>query len=264
VSGWIHHLFVRAEQCLVRVLLNGFPIVELTPGNMVFSTAPMVNQLLVGKGNELLVTLWTLPPAEEGRVPPADIEGSVRRFGPKDLWAQPSAGECLATIGLDEALIDSGKRGNVELPFSLVARRFDNDGPCFRERLLEGEPIRDRNAVIDYGLRLRDWLRAQDTTNIAEQIDPKLVDYAEAYYGSVDQLRYELLGFLRGKLFARGLMLEFGADDLEATPCCNERIWRLRRPGNEPFIRTHEDADGFDSMMEVYVGVVDGQLRIVR
>lgn len=282
----IHHLFVRARQVRLDVWLNGFPVVELSPVGSVRSTAPPINPLLVGDGNELRITLCPLSrlqQAETGApgLEQAELSVEVRRFGPEDTWADPLAGEPIAGVTFPSSLQRLAREGAANAPLSLLPVRFDTQGPAFRDTLREAPPVTDRAAVIAHAMRLRDLFAARDATALAVELSPKIRDYAAAYGTSEATLHAELQRHLQTSLFRRGIIVDFGPEHVEPVPCCGGRLWHLRRkppppdprfpegvgarPDDwHPFLRTHRDEAGLDAMMEVFVGEVDGALRIVR
>jgi hypothetical protein len=263
VSGPIYHLFARAYECRAVVSLNGFPAVEIEPSGIVRSAAPMVNQLLVGPGNRLEVTLSALGGDGRGPLGVATFEGSVRSFQRSEPWAQARGGVEVASFEFRAPLGDEMAPHTVELPLSMTTVRFDSEGPSFRERLLDGPRIA-ADEVVAYAMKLRGVFAAQDRAAIARELTPKFADFARGYHATVDQILADLDAHLTNKLFRRGLLLDFTADDVVATPWCDARVWRIQRGPGEPFVRTRRDEQGLDSFMEIFVGRVDGELRVVR
>jgi hypothetical protein len=263
VSAPIHHVFVRAVGCAVHVELNGFPVVDLEPTGPVRSTATPINPLLIGAGNRLTVTLSPLAPHERAPFAEAQLDGEIRRFAGDAPLAQLKDGHGVLAFGVGPELRERAVRDAIELPLCLTTFVFDSEGPSFRHRFAEGPTAAQRD-VLAYAMKLRQLFADQDRAGIAHAMAPKMADYAAAYGGDAAEIERELYEHLDGRLFSRGLLLDFTADDVVATPFCDGRLWRLERKPRHAFVQTREDAEGLDCKMDVFVGVVDGGLRIVR
>lgn len=255
----IHHLNLTIEKVAVRASLNGFPILEagaVTP----MSFSPPVNPFLAGKANVLLIEARPVlvggkpaPPSE------ARVNGWVAAFQEGDIVAPEGGGDVVTTFDLRAALL--GQRPKFPMRGAFT---FDNEGPAFPALFRDSEIIDDVEALIEYALFLRDLARAANAAGIADEMAPKLRDYAASYYTTEEAMRDELTAFLSGTLFPAPMDLDFDAGDIVPSLACLGRIWKLERKGGKPLFTTLPNDEGGVYEVPVFVALVDGALKVVR
>ena len=223
----------------------------------------------------------------------ADAYGLVKRYGPGDVAGAGSAdGEVVARFSLEAALeaaraaraeafgrlveaapaaaraalaADSAARLAVVPPVEVVVE-FESPGAAgFRGRLVEAEPA-DREAVLDYAVRLRDMAAARDLDGLYRAFRPKEDDYNLAYPDDVEDPRASVEENFEA-MFESGLLLDFDREDVEPVSYNGGRVWELTVPrastDEDAFFLT-EGKDGYIYDQRVDVGLVDGELRVVR
>jgi hypothetical protein len=256
----IYHLDVEVRHGRARVSLNGFPLMLLAAGDGPRSSAPPVNPYLVGR-NEVFVDLM---PESEDDLEFADFEklqlrGSVRRFAKGDVVG-PESGDIVAQIEIPDGLREQEAR-TPPLSFSVP---FDSsDAPSFADELVDAPPERDRQAVLDYGMRLVGITADGDADRLLREMQPKVDAYARAYDEPTLAFRNDLLDHLRGAFFPHRPETDFGRAELRAQPCCGGRLWRITRRG-APLLRTAPDPEGARDEIPIFVARRDGRFRIVR
>lgn len=253
----IYHLDIMLSGCRGSVVLNGFPLLEPRryPEPQAF-TRPL-NPYLVGD-NELRVEIDAL--TEDPRLtsrPGIVVEGSVRRLAKGDI---AGAGAGAVVVALD---VDNEVRTRA-LPWSLSWRFPTGDAPSFGEQLCDAEATRDRQALRDYAIELRDMVARGDGDGLLAQMQPKIHAFARAYDEPAEAVRDDVRETLVQGLIAAEPEIDFSPDEVEAVPWCRERIWELRRRGGLRLLRAAPDADGGRLQLRVCVGVHQGALRIVR
>lgn len=259
----IYHLDLSAVRCRVEVLLNGFPVAELASADEQPSWfAPPINPYLVGELNMVDVRILPVvaPDGSASSFWDAAVTGSVRRYEKGDIVA-PGEGPEVAAIAIPDELKEQVRDEELELPQSFTVV-FANDVLDFSDELSDAPPYGDRDALLAYGIQLRDLAAAGDVSGLLAQFAPKIDVWVAAYdeprQAFEDSLRQELT-----ELIAEGLITDFDADALTLSSYCGGRIWEIRR-GAEPLLQTDVLEDGSRSEMRVFVAPRGGDLRIVR
>ena len=159
---------------------------------------------------------------------------------------------------------DSARQLAPPVPVEITVA-FESPGAAgFRARLLEAEPA-EREAVLDYALALRDMAARRDVDALTEAFRPKLEDYDQAYPEEAEDNQAFVADMFQS-MYPSGLQLDFGRDDVNAVPYNERRVWRLRveRSGQTDALFLTRGDDGFISRVDVFVGMVDGRLRVIR
>ena len=305
----VPYVYVEAEGAGLRAELavNGFPVTALD-GAATYASA--VNSRLVGEGNALAVRLvpatedsalveaagWAGPEVPAG----AHLVVAVRRY-PADYDGWLGDGELLAEVDLREVVAAERERrqaaferalalaasdraraelladseAHLAIRFPLEAEAvFDTaDLPSFRAELFEREPV-EREAVLDYAVRLRDMLRAGDVEGLVREAQPKMDWFNESMPQEYEKDYREM--FERVLAFGE-VQATFGRSDVVAEPVNGGRLWRLtvpRAPYVDPatervyplpseFVYVQNFETGRSNTFPVTVGLEGGRLRIV-
>lgn len=260
----IYHLDLQVKTCDVEVRINDFPVATLASKDDVPSWfAPPINPTLVGDLNIVDVVMRPVV-SGSGSVSTffdAEVEGWIRRYEKGDIVA-PGEGDVVATIAIPEELVERVREEELSLPqsFSFV---FANDTIDFSDELGSAPLFEDREALLDYAMRLRDLLAARDLDGLMTEHAPKIaawvVAYEEPAQAFEDSLRQELTEFLQ-----ESPITDFERDDIELVRCCGGRVWGLERRGGQALFMSEVLPDESVSQIRVFVGARDGQLRVVR
>jgi hypothetical protein len=256
----IYHVHVEVRHARVRISVNGFPLMNLAAEDDRRVSTPPVNPFLVGS-NEVFVEV--MPQAEDdlefesfGQV---ELCGDVRRFGKGSIVA-PGAGDVVATIAIPAELhgVDP-----IVPPVSFSVHFESGDAPSFAAELLDAEPERDRQAVLDYGMRLVGLVGEGDPARLLREMAPKIEAYAIGYDEPVLAFRNDLGDYLRNELYPAHPEVDLTRSELRAQRCCGGRIWEITREG-QPLLRTAPDPEGARMEIPIFVARRDGRFRIVR
>jgi hypothetical protein len=227
-----------------------------------------VNPYLVGSANQVELEVTPLANGE-----PIDdfsgvlIEATVRCYE-KGMPVAPDSGPVVRALPFMDRLGERVKQAQAQnLPLAVPQRlveRFDNDVVSFAPELLMAAPLADLEAVTDYGLRLRDLMRAGDVDALVAELAGKVRAYAAGYDEPEDRMRQSLVQVLRDEYAARGFRADFERGDIALAPCAEGRLCELRRAPASAFIETEPDESGNPMRMPVVVGLHDGKLGVVR
>lgn len=258
----IYHLELVVSDCRGDVSLNGFPVMSITSASGVPVTfVPPINPYLCGARNTVEVTIHPAirPGGAATTFGEASLRGNVRRFEAGGIVA-PETGDLVVEFGIDEELRDRVREEELELPVSFTVP-FASEAIDFSAELLDGSTFDDRDALLDYALRLRDLLAARDAAALAAEMAPKAVVWSQAYGRPVEDYTDGLRDALQE--IVAGRMAAFEREDVELTSCCGGRVWRLARKEGQPLLLT-SFPDKSNRRLPVYVAPRDGALRIVR
>lgn len=253
----IYHLEMTALRCRAEFRLNDVPVADLYAETPREWTAPPVNPFLVRELNVLDVNIHSY---EGSTFDDAEIHGTLRRYEMGDVVAE-GEGPAVLSFTIPEDLVERVKEEELELPqsFSVV---FDNEAVDFSDELTDADPLTDEEALRDYGVHLRDLVRANDAGGLLAELAPKAGVWSRAYAMPepmfVKSLGEEIGAFLGGEVeddFERG--------DILLSPGAGRRIWELKRAPGLPLLRSVL-SDGALYDFRVWVGARDGALRIVR
>lgn len=196
--------------------INGFPVFTADTagsGETGFATAPL-NQYLVGAGNVLRIEVT-------GKGEGARLSCSVEDAQTGDI-------------------IDTGHAAEIELPAGdpphVVEIPFDSEMDDFRS-LLERVRPSDAETMTAFALRLRDALNGGDSETVMGWFRPKFESAASAFGYPVEMVMKQAGGMIEA---FSGKNLAFEAADVDARPCCDDRLWNLKNRDGKALIRIEE------------------------
>jgi hypothetical protein len=263
----IYNLEIFISKCIVEIQMNGLLLMRADAKLGTSLTYPLNTELT----DENNLTLVMYPVLLETGLPsvPTDIniEGGIKRYGVGE-YTGPEFGELLVHLNAEELQAryssDMYSLQDLAAAFPLkLSYAFESEGVSFKKRLLEADKITDKNKVLQYAVTIRDLLAKQDLNGLYREYEPKLDDYAIAYPGELPDKRAWFDNFMKNDFFPGGPVTGFAPDDIEARPWCDGRIWEVFIKPYTPFF-TNAGLDGSINSIEMFVGVVDGKLKIVR
>ena len=130
----------------------------------------------------------------------------------------------------------------------------------FREAPVIAGTARDSSRLRAYAVRLRDLTADRDTAALWASFAPKYADEF-AWWGGADGVGEDSASFLAGtrSRVVVGDLVPFEAADVRLRSWAGGRVWELYRDGADGLL-----ARPSGMFREVYVGEVDGELRVVR
>lgn len=243
----IYHLEVEARFCKVEATLNGFPILSLNGINpAVFSTP--INIVLVGKENNLKFIITPENPLDTEAE--YSIKGSIKEYEDFQMTG-PDQGNVIASFTHEKKLA--------------ATLQFDNKDFDFSGLLLEGKQFDDLDLIKDYGEKLKGYLINKNTSALSQEFTPKMIAYGKAYSVEAEVLIEEFVEYLNDDFFPNKPLLDFSREEIVARPWCDKRIWEIGVGLDyREFMTTTPDEDDFEYALRIFVGMINGKLRVVR
>lgn len=274
----MHYLELRFRGATVQVVANGLKFARIDGGSGGTSSKPL-NTHLVGENNDVTIRVAPdkLDSGEVSTVSDVTLVGTIKTYSSDGVVA-PEKGDVLKEFDFDEIVAErqqelaeqfdpTGVEGEPSPPEVTLpvehSITFDNTGTSFRGRLMEGAEITDKRRLRDYAERLRSLLANQRAEALAREFKPKLDDYSTLHPDSGKNFVDEFPQFLREEFFPGSPITEFGRSDIGLNSWCEGRIWELFVKPDQPFFKT-KGAGGTSNEIPVYVGEVDGALKVVR
>ncbi len=148
-----------------------------------------------------------------------------------------------------------------------VTTTFDNEaGPDFSKIFEEAPVISDTARVKDYAVRLRDLLRAGDAEALYRQMRPSISEETGWFKVTREGSREAALTHIREEWMgdSGGYRTDFPRSKIRLRRWSGGRVWELYVIGPTGERRAFFSEGPGAAHLEVYVGEIDGQLRIVR
>jgi len=157
---------------------------------------------------------------------------------------------------------------SVTFPIEMELTFDSEDVPSFRERFVEAPVIEDTAALKDFAMRLRTAVIERDYETLFNALKPKYVDYNAAYPGRAKEDRRAWFeNLFQEHIYSKGLSMDFDREDLKLQKWAKGRIWEVNVDRGEAlgdeFVLTKMGQKG-RSFMDIFVGKVDGELKVVR
>ena len=195
------------------------------------------------------------------------MKGTIKKYNPDETTGTES-GELVNEIDFEaviaENISDIKPVANLPSGFPLSIKiTCDNDDLSFRNRLLDTPVITDEKSVLDYAEKLRHMMACQDLEALYVEYKPKIDDYVMAYPSEFPNARQWFVDLFKDDFFPGGPVTDFKRDDIGFRPWCDRRIYEIFVKPVQPYF-LNKGLDGDINSIEVYVGMVDGALKIVR
>ncbi len=263
----MYYLELSANTCTCTLSLNGLGV-DILDAKKVGSVQYPCNTELVGKANKVTVTVMpaTLDMTTLNKI---KAECVVKKYGPTDFIG-PGSGQILSTFTLERRITEI-KENPQELlkiadlvPFTISSEFDSEDAPSFSGRLLEAKPIENPEMLRDWAMAFRMLLEKRDIEGLYALYKPKLLDYDIAYPEQKEpDNRVWFANWMTGKIFPQTPFTGFRRDDLDLVKWCDGRIWEIRLKDGMALWRT-QGLNGSRCKIQVYVGMVEGKIKIVR
>lgn len=262
----IYNLELAAHTCMCKVHVNGLQV-DLLDASKVGTLMYPCNTELIGKKNR--VGIEVMPNSiDMDTLNKIRVEVVIKKYKP-DEFTGPELGEVIATESLYrtiEMIKANPLAANINdlVPFQLILE-FDSEyAPSFANRLIEAEPLESEAHVMEWALQFRQLLANRDVDGLYAACTPKYDDYAIAFpddEGAFSRAWFEQ--WMQEKIFPQNPITNFTQDDLVIKKWCSDRIWEIRLKNGLPLWST-AGLEGTKTGIDIYVGLVDGKIKIVR
>ena len=294
----VHWIDINASYVIA---INGFPALqEYVQARSVDNEFDVqLNTGLVGKRNQVEIRLEPLLTRSEERLSIAKIELEAQVLGPgrspisgakitearvdsvyaawsesarekweeyrqwEKEWFKKNPGRKDSITWKEGGALDSMRAWASRNPLTVSTTFYNEAGPDFSKTFEETPVLEDtpatRERLKDYAMHLRDLMAEKDTSALFEEFRPAI----ESRYRTGTQLsRSEFMEANRQAVVVEDVVLDFARSDLRVRQWCGGRVWHIWRKG-----ATHrglfQDSSG-GGIGKIYVGEVDGELKVVR
>lgn len=244
----VYHLEVEARFCVVKGILNGFPIYDVDGSNPVIFSKP-INAALVGKDNSLNFIISSVKPWDLDFE--YSIKGSIKQYTSGLQMTGPDQGQTIAEFNYQN------------LPAAVL--NFNNEKFDYSSLFYQNPKIEDKEALISYAKYLKEILQQRNFTLILAEFDPKLSAYSVAYSLDKEVLVKQFQDYLTDKFFYNNPILNFANEEIYLRSWCDKRVWEIGiGPEFNPFMQTEPNEEGFEYITRVFVSTVENTIKVVR
>jgi hypothetical protein len=261
----MYYIEISANTCTCAISMNGLGIDELD-AKKVGSVQYPCNTELIGKANRVEVVVMPAS-LDLTTLDKIQVEGVIKNY-PPDSVTGPESGSVITSFSLDRTIAQIKANPFVNIadlvPFTISAQFDSEDAPSLESRLINATPIENPEALKDWAMTFRSLLEKRDIDGLYALYEPKLIDYDIAYPEQKEpDNRVWFTNWMKNKIFPQNPFTGFTRDIVETKKWCDGRIWEIYLKGGQPLWST-EGLDGKRTKIQIYVGLVDKKIKIVR
>lgn len=237
-----YQLTYQMENISGVISINGFALTEMKykSGN---GTA-VLNPWLIGD-NELTAEVKKADPAK-----PADFAFGVSELEQGAIVSTTDKGKLFSLELKDKDFSSDGK--------AVAVKKFKSTLD-FKRHLSEAGEAK-KSDVLAYAQKFYALFVKRDTDGILRESEVRINDYSKSF-GGVD-MKTELRKYLKEELF-KAKLNKLNPSKLRAVEVGpTKKIWHVYN-GNDELIKA-KSSDGSTFEMSVYIGLLDGKLKVVR
>ena len=242
--------------CYVRAFVNGFPVFDYNAHSKANYSVP-INTALVSGTNKLRVEILPplMPPGKMSLVADIKINGGVKVYENFETTG-PDAGDLLLAISEKDLDLTA-------IPI-ILEKEFETYGPNFRQLFYMTKPFEDDEALKDYGIKLRDLVKAGDTENLLKEFEYKANDFAKAFYDEPDDYFEQFRVFMNYVFLKKNPITGFPREQIVLKSWCEKRIWEIGLMPDEELLRTEPDEEEEIIAIKIFVAKLKDGLKVVR
>jgi len=237
-----YQLTYQMENVTGQIIINGFVVTEMEGKTGNGSAA--LNPWLIGE-NELKAELKKADPSK-----PAEFAFGVSEMVQGDVVSTTDKGKFFSVEVKNKDFSANGKAS--------AAKKFKSTLD-FKRNLSEAGSAKESD-VLAYAQKLYALFAKKDTEGILRESEVKINDYSKAF-GGVD-MKTELRRHLTEELFKSKLDKLNPAALRAVAVGPTKNIWHVFN-GNDELIKG-KSSDGSTFGLAVYIGLLDGKLKVVR
>lgn len=262
-----YYLELSANTCTCKISINGLGV-DVLDAKKVGSVQYPCNTELIGKANKVAVEVMPAS-LDLTTLDKIKVDGLVKRYAPTDMIG-PESGQIITRFTLEQTIAgikaDPVKMLKIAdlVPFTVSAEFDSEDAPSLASRLMDAKPIENAEALKDWAIVFRGLLEKRDIDGLFALYEPKLLDYDIAYPEQKEpDNKAWFANWMNNKIFPQTPFTGFKREDVDVVKWCDGRIWEIRLKDGNPLWRT-QGLNGLRKKIQVYVGLVDGKIKIVR
>jgi hypothetical protein len=237
-----YQLTYQTENVTGLIAVNGFVMTEMD-GKSGNGTA-VLNPWLIGE-NELKIEVTKADPSK-----PAEIVVGVSEMQQGDIVATTDRGRLFSLELKNKDFSAKGKAS--------AAKRFKSILD-FKRHLSEAGEAKESD-IIPYAQKLYALFAKKDTEGILRESEVKIGDYSKAFGGA--DMKSELRRYLTDELFNAKLNRLNPAALRAVAVGPTKNIWHVFN-GKDELIKA-QSPNGSTLELAVYIGLLDGKLKVVR
>lgn len=237
-----YQLTYQTENVTGQIAINGFVVTEMKEktGN---GTAAL-NPWLIGE-NELKVELKKADPSKS-----AQFIFGVSELAQGDIVSTTDRGKLFSLELKNKDFSPNGRAS--------AAKKFKSTLD-FRRHLSEAGQAKESD-ILAYAQKIYALFAKKDAEGILRESEVKINDYSKAFGGA--DMKTELRRYLTEELFKLKLDKLNPAALRAIAVGPTKNIWHVFN-GNDELIKA-KSSDGSTSELAVYIGLLDGKLKVVR
>jgi hypothetical protein len=272
-----YYVEITITGCDALLVLNGLNIGRLK-GVFGSSSYTPINTAMIKGVNRLNIQL-ALPEENLPLFDQISARGLLKRYDEGDIVC-PEGGEILLSFDFNDVkaeILAQGIPADIKDIFPLAKTvEFESESPDFTFRLLEADPVEDEEALLDWAIKFRDILSGMqpERPEVARDgairalyalYEPKLNDYDIGYPEAAEADNFAWFAeWMNTTIIPRRPFTQFRRDQIGLTPWCEKRIWEITLKDGRYLWTTLGGDDGKMSQIRIFVGMVDGKIKIVR
>jgi len=237
-----YQLTYQTENVIGLIAVNGFVMTEME-GKSGNGTASL-NPWLIGE-NEIRVEVTKADPSK-----PAEVVFGVSELVQGDIVATTDRGKLFSLELKNKDFSANGKAS--------AAKKFTS-ALDFKRNLSEAGKAKESD-IIAYAQKLYALFSKKDDEGILRESEVKISDYSKAFGGA--EMKSELRRYLTEELFKSKLNRLNPAALRAVAVGPTKNIWHVFN-GKDELIKA-ASPDGSTLEMAVYIGLLDGKLKVVR
>jgi len=237
-----YQLTYQTENVMGQITINGFVLTEIKEKSSNGTAA--LNPWLIGE-NELKAELKKADPSK-----PAEFTFGVSEMKRGDTVSTTDRGKLFSLELKDKDFSANGKAS--------VAKKFKSTLD-FKRHLSEAGQAKESD-IIAYAQKLYALFDKKDAEGILRESEVKINDYSKAF-GGVD-MKTEMRRYLTEEFFKLKLNKLNPAALRAVAVGPTKNIWHVFN-GNDELIKA-KSPDGSTLELAVYIGLLDGKLKVVR
>ncbi len=237
-----YQLTYQTENVAGQITINGFVITEIE--GKTGSGSASLNPWLVGE-NELKAELKKADPSK-----PAEFAFGLSEMVQGDMVSTTDKGKLFSVEVKNKDFSRDGR--------ALAAKKFKS-ALDFKRHLSEAGQTKESD-VVDYAQKIYALFAKKDAEGILRESEVKINDYSKAF-GGVD-MKTELRRYLTEELL-KSKLNQLNPAVLRAVAVGpTKTIWHVFN-GKDELIQG-KSSDGSTFSLPVYIGLLDGKLKVVR